>query len=361
MNTKRLTYFDLAKGFGILFVVLGHIEYISEELRGFISSFHMPLFFIISGMLMAYKYDTEKSFSSFTQKTSKGLLIPYMWFSIIYVFIDIYNLIIHAINGRTFVENIISSLTFYGVSVLWFLPALFIGEIGAFFLIKNLKKFYLTIPIALIIAVVAYSGQIKISGVYDANASILLITSLINLVRVFIRGLIAVFFVVAGYHIFDLFLRKSEKFSVYELVLGIVFFIANIFLCLINGCVDFHYIILKNVPMFFICALIGSMAVILISKNLKPIDFIQFFGKNSLVIMATHVQCYVLYIAILISIQVNKLFTRGKSYVFVFSIMVFTMIAETIIVLIINKYFPFIKGGKLNTGILKKINNKEDK
>lgn len=346
MNTKRLTYFDLAKGFGILFVVLGHIEYISEELRGFISSFHMPLFFIISGMLMAYKSECKNDYASSVIKKAKGLLIPYMWFSILYVFIDIFNLIIHAIDTRTFIENCISSITFYGVSVLWFLPALFIGEIGGLLLVKSLKKPYLTLPIALVVAVLAYSIQIKISGVYDAHADILYITSLINFIRVIIRGLIAVFFVVAGYHVYDLLVGKRTSFSIVELIIGIVLFIANIFLCLINGCVDFHYIILKNVPMFFICALIGSMAIILISKNLKPIDFIQFFGKNSLVIMATHVQCYVLYGAILVSIQVNKLFTHAKSYIFVFSIMVFTMIAETFIVLIINKYFPFFIGKK---------------
>lgn len=348
MNTKRLSYFDLAKGFGILLVVLGHIEYISEGLRGYISSFHMPLFFVISGMLMAYKHDENAGYLFSIKKYAKGLLIPYMWFSILYVFIDIFNLFIHAIDVRTFIINIISSLTLYGVSVLWFLPALFIGESGAVLLIGKLKKAYYTLPIALIIALISYYGQIKISSVYDANINSILITSLINFVRVFIRGLISVFFVVFGYHIFDLILKKRENFSIIELIAGIVLLVSDVILFRINGCVDFHYIILKNVPMFFICALAGSMSVVLICKNIKNISLIQFFGKNSLVIMATHVQCYVLYIAILISIQVNKLFTHAKSYIFVVSIMVFTMIAETIIVLIINKYFPFIIGKKNN-------------
>ena len=49
MTGKRIRYFDMAKGLGIILVVLGHIEYISDELRAWISSFHMPLFFILSG------------------------------------------------------------------------------------------------------------------------------------------------------------------------------------------------------------------------------------------------------------------------------------------------------------------------
>lgn len=347
MGTKRLTYFDLAKGFGILLVVYGHIEYISEEMRGWISSFHMPLFFVISGMLIAYKCEESLSLKDVFIKKTRGIIIPYLWFSLLYFFIDIMNVSLHKIDMKAFIENAISSVTFYGVSVLWFLPALFIGEITALFLISKLHKVYLLIPVSLVISLICYFIQIKISIIYDINVDVLLISSLINFVRVFIRGIIASFFVVSGYSIFNMFLRKNESFSVIELVLGLVLFVVNLFLSTINGCVDFHYIILKNVPMFFICAILGSMAIILISKNIKPIAFIQFFGKNSLVIMATHIHCYILYAGIRMAWWIDTFVTRAKSYIFMFNIMVFTMLIECIIVLIINKYFPFVLGKKI--------------
>lgn len=347
MGTKRLTYFDLAKGFGILLVVYGHIEYISEEMRGWISSFHMPLFFVISGMLIAYKCEESLSLKDVFIKKTRGIIIPYLWFSLLYFFIDIMNVSLHKIDMKAFIENAISSVTFYGVSVLWFLPALFIGEITALFLISKLRKVYLLIPVSLVISLICYFIQIKISVIYDINVDVLLISSLINFVRVFIRGIIASFFVVSGYSIFNMFLRKNESFSVIELVLGLVLFVVNLFLSTINGCVDFHYIILKNVPMFFICAILGSMAIILISKNIKPIAFIQFFGKNSLVIMATHIHCYILYAGIRMAWWIDTFVTRAKSYIFMFNIMVFTMLIECIIVLIINKYFPFVLGKKI--------------
>ena len=344
MSTKRLSYFDLAKGFGILLVVYGHIEYISEEMRGWISSFHMPLFFVISGMLIAYKCEENLSVKDAITKKAKGILVPYLWFSIIYFFIDIMNVLLHKIDMKTFCENAISSITFYGVSVLWFLPALFIGEITAIILVRNIKIKYLLIPVSLLIAIIVYFFQMKISYIYDANIEILYITSLVNFVRVFIRGIIASFFVVTGYCIFNVFLRKNECFSFIELIIGIVLFIVNIFLSKINGCVDFHYIVLRNVPMFFISAILGSMAIILISKNIKPIAFIQFFGKNSLAIMATHIHCYVLYAGIRTAWFIDTFVTRAKSYIFMFNIMVFTMIFECIIVLILNKFFPFVLG-----------------
>ncbi len=56
-QNKRIEYIDVAKGIGILLVVFGFVVYGgnykmvgSETISNFIYSFHMPLFFVISGM-----------------------------------------------------------------------------------------------------------------------------------------------------------------------------------------------------------------------------------------------------------------------------------------------------------------------
>ena len=59
MQQKRLTYLDMTKGVGIFLVILGHIEYIREDTLRWISSFHMPLFFFVGGIL-AYTNRDEK-------------------------------------------------------------------------------------------------------------------------------------------------------------------------------------------------------------------------------------------------------------------------------------------------------------
>lgn len=360
----RITYFDFAKGIGILLVVYGHIEYISDSTRGWISSFHMPLFFIISGMLMAYKNEQEKPFINILKKRSKGILVPYLWFSLLYFFIDIMNVILKKIDMHTFIENAISSVTFYGVSVLWFLPALFIAEIVAILLIKYTKRVYLYVPAALAVAIGVYLLQIKISSFYDANINNLFIKSFINFIRVFIRGIIASSLVVLGFSLYQFVINKITTNKILCFLAGIILFVINLFTYKINDCVDFHYIILKNVPAFYLCAIIGSLSVVLISiavndgltkkltgklkrfKRFLPTTAVKFFGRNSLVIMATHVHCYVLYAGILIAWQIDTVVTRAKSYIFLFNIMLFTMIIEIVIVKIINKYFPFVLGKK---------------
>ena len=50
---KRVDYLDYAKGIAIILVVLGHI-FSGGNIKTYIYSFHMPLFFIISGYLFNY-------------------------------------------------------------------------------------------------------------------------------------------------------------------------------------------------------------------------------------------------------------------------------------------------------------------
>lgn len=342
MGQKRITYFDMVKGLAIILVVLGHIEYISDPLRTWISSFHMPVFFVVSGMLIRYKNEQDISLSESVRKKAKGILIPYFWFSLLYFFIDIINVYRGEITSEILLRDTISSLTFYGVSVLWFLPALFISEVLFLFLTKKLKP-YISIPLIAVLAILSYVIQLLCGDFASAHSASLLISALIDFMRVFLRGFIATAFVMIAYYTFPL-INKRESFSIWELIIGIFMFLVNLVLSQINGCVDFHYIKENNVPLFYICALLGSYSLILICKNCKYLKPIGFFGKNSLVVMATHINTYVLYAAILISWQIDRIVTRAKSYIFIFNIMVITFIFEAVIIVIINKFFPFILG-----------------
>ena len=52
--SERYTWIDCIKGIGIFLVVLGHI-YKDNYIGQWIYSFHMPLFFMLSGYLMCTK------------------------------------------------------------------------------------------------------------------------------------------------------------------------------------------------------------------------------------------------------------------------------------------------------------------
>ena len=82
MSQKRISYIDTAKGIGILLVVIGHSGYPSTNLVTWISSFHMPLFFLLSGILFAHTGAATKKTKTFLKRKLCSILIPYAFFSI---------------------------------------------------------------------------------------------------------------------------------------------------------------------------------------------------------------------------------------------------------------------------------------
>ena len=80
---KRDATIDVLKGIGIILVVIGHtcckLPYVNQV----IYSFHMPLFFIASGLF--FKESTLDSKKSFVKKKIKGLYIPYLKWSLVFL------------------------------------------------------------------------------------------------------------------------------------------------------------------------------------------------------------------------------------------------------------------------------------
>ena len=73
---KRIEYVDVAKGIAILSVIVGHTFSAYDPgslLNRFIYSFHMPLFFILSGFF----YRPQDFKTAFGRKV-KNLLVPYL-------------------------------------------------------------------------------------------------------------------------------------------------------------------------------------------------------------------------------------------------------------------------------------------
>lgn len=128
MNNIRIDWIDLTKGIAIFLMVCGHTS-IPLSISNWIWSFHMPLFFIISGILFnATKYP---NFNLFIKKRGKTLIIPYIIFSLITLL---------TIHDQTLKEWLYKG--WINGCALWFIPVLFFAEI--FFLFHySLHKFKL--------------------------------------------------------------------------------------------------------------------------------------------------------------------------------------------------------------------------
>ena len=115
MKTLRFDWVDIAKGIAIILMVVGHSS-IPVSFSRYIWSFHMPLFFVISGFL--YDADKYKNLLFLIKRRMQTLIVPYVFFSII-AFIGMYPLEL-----ATW-EELYKGWNGYA---LWFIPVLFITE-----------------------------------------------------------------------------------------------------------------------------------------------------------------------------------------------------------------------------------------
>ncbi len=78
---KRILWLDAARGIAVLLVVLGHLFEESPVYRfafpahHVVYSFHMALFFILSGLTFA---DRETRFFRFVARRARTILLPYV-------------------------------------------------------------------------------------------------------------------------------------------------------------------------------------------------------------------------------------------------------------------------------------------
>jgi fucose 4-O-acetylase-like acetyltransferase len=136
---KRIEYLDIARGIGILLVVLGHNDFgaVSPFFHQVIYSFHIPLFFFLSG----YFINTALPFFDYFKKRFHSVLKPYLFTIFLIYFASVS---FEKMGFQTAIGRIIKSLYGTGYYIdwvaLWFLPHLFVVSLYAFIFIVLVRK-----------------------------------------------------------------------------------------------------------------------------------------------------------------------------------------------------------------------------
>ena len=137
-------------------------------------------------------------------------------------------------------------------------------------------------------------------------------------------------FIVVGY-IFYIFFSKTN-------ILAVVLSFCLVVLCaLINSVVDVSQMHLGNPLIFWIGAVTGTK-LILILGIYKSFSILEFYGKNSLIIMGTH-QPLLLLIKELTTMKSFSLLSGGLIFIAV-------IILEIPIICLFNRFLPFLVGKK---------------
>jgi len=255
-NVNRIEWIDIAKGIGIILVVIGHNFSDGENiiyLRKWIYSFHMPLFFLLSGILFSAK---QESFKDFFFKRVRTLLLPYIIFAAISLalFISSY-LIVSKINPNIMVDqnkNFINLIfgVFYSKNVnnfldinipIWFITCMFIVQLFFFFFKKIIKRDVFIILLALITSVLSYFLFSKIYLPWSIDTA-----------------LIGVLFFSIGFGIkkYDL-INKITRSKLVLVFLSILTFCVTVFISQLNPVVIMAENIYGNYILFLISSDIG--------------------------------------------------------------------------------------------------------
>ncbi len=284
---KRLNFIDIGKGIAIILVVFGHILPKDDGfIRPLIYCFHIPLFFMLSGMV--FKVQGEMTYKKVIISKTCYLLIAYIFYSIIFLLYDI------GINGNSEINQIVMNLyrvvTLYGMHVLWFVGTLIIVEIIFIFILS----FGGTISKRLVCCTVILLLGIAILGMLEAHAYSRAIRIPMTTI---VRSTVSLFFFAIGYEIKG----NGLIFRLFDSVIakkwtGVCSVILLIIVCLVgknNGNIDIHDLYLgNNIFVFLMVAFIASCIMLIIfqilDKSNKVSAFLKFYGSNSLFVMVTH-------------------------------------------------------------------------
>ncbi|HEX7713937.1 MAG TPA: acyltransferase family protein [Bacillota bacterium] len=281
METKahgRFDFIDLLKGLGIFLVVWGHTM---TPRSVFIYSFHMPLFFFISGYL-----HRNKPIQEFFIGKIKRLLIPY---ALVTVLSWLFYLVVIIIQGNSeqltiHLPKIASLFTGSarngGNDPIWFLTCLFVVS-ALFWLYQNFlkddKRIAVVIAAGSLIGYLLGAARILLPFKIDAAFS----------------GLVFYF---GGY-----LLRKRSDLTTLD-KLGKPIVIITVALCLVAQFILARFnVALTGIPkvsmisnnlgnyfLFYITAVLGIAALLVFGYRVRTIPVYNSLGKHSLSILATH-------------------------------------------------------------------------
>lgn len=251
MNQKRLLWIDTAKVIGIFLMILGHRNLLDINSTKVIFSFHMPLFFIISGMFWK-NINLDKTIKSI----SKTLLLPFTIIALIWCVVYVCFYIKNGLPFSNLLPYILGTYISPGKNwggyfcplciYSWFLYALSIIRIVAS-LCKS-KKIMVIVSIVLLcidlIVVIPFCGNLPLA--LDS-------------------AFLAFPFFTIG-HIGAEYFKKCFHVGM-EAIIMLISLLLVILFAMMNGTVDINMNKYgNNVLIFILCGIVGSIMIFSLSK-----------------------------------------------------------------------------------------------
>lgn len=273
----RIDFIDTAKGLTLLFVIYLHISacydghpYPDSDFGIAISTFFMPVFFILSGLF----FSTKNDFIPWLKKKCKRLLIPYWFFYILTFFVSF--LVVRILGVET--KNgfawsnifIVFHADVFSNSTIWFLLALFWSSLFLYPIVKFLHSYWSQLLIVVLLFCFGWACSVFT----------------INIPLYFDSAMSMLPFLYLGYLLksFD-FLKYLQGRTSILLLLGLLLMIINMITAEGTSLVNNR---IGDPPHYFFGSLVGSFSIIFICAFLNWVPVVTFIGRNSLTVLCIH-------------------------------------------------------------------------
>ena len=372
----------------MVLVLCGHLQndtvfsfspYIREFCK-WIFSFHMPMFFIVSGILFAAKGEIPEM-KTFFRKRFSTIMVPYIGFSIIYFAVIIYGVFVsHSMEIPDLFIQLWYAVSMYGINVLWFLPALFFAEMLFALIMKKFSGNKRWVVMLLLLAAamginearhflpegVAWCERIGevivtlIRPVFACSFITIGYLSAVGLLRWETGGRSCCLLLFKRIKTNALTLQKGDNRTVplspLSLIILPILLAVNIVTVVFNAPEDLRSLVLNNYALYYIGAVAGSGFVILLcaalsslSKSGKAFPILRFFGRNSLVFMAVHNNPAIWILSLNVAMFVNQFVTRARGYISYAVIVLCFLLYVSVMIILINRFAPILAGKRRST------------
>lgn len=284
---KRFDYIDIAKGLGMLTVIWGHIS--GGVTNIFVYSFHMPLFFFLSGLV--FREDRYPSFKEFAKRKAKTLIIPYLIFSFLTWLIWVaYNVVFHK-SVTSYINPLIQTIIAQGSGgflihnvPLWFVSCLLLTEFIYYFISKQGKDI-VTVVSCIVLAVVSFMME-KCSAVFDFTLLPWSIGVAFSAMAFYTGGNL-----IMKHKLIDIIRGKCRDKAFLSWTSLVLMTVGLIILAPLNGHISMGHEQYNNRLLFYFNGFLGCFCVLLFSIlteqmfTRKELSWIKWIGVNSLYLM----------------------------------------------------------------------------
>lgn len=281
---KRYKYLDVARGIGLMLVIISH----SCGLSSYLINFYIPLFFVLSGFV----YKGGRSYGENIARKAKRLLIPYFGYSaVLFVFYALIRRSAEEMKWSAF-GILYSRYSLYEASMtegniylftiangaMWYLTAFFAASLVYYLVIDRClsgKKFLAGCIVVLLAITMALSGlPVLLPWSIDMAA-------------------VGALFMLCG-----TLLGRAEVFEKkWNLPLIVLVFAVYVGLCILNPGInmsvrEYGKYGFLSVPFFVLIGLSGSMLCIWLGKLVQGIfigRILSYIGQNTIILLAFHI------------------------------------------------------------------------